>query len=108
MTHSGTLRKRIAIQSETSVSDNAGGYTLGWATSFTLWADITPVTGHSLYVYGHIESHVTHRITVRYQSGITADMRVLYNGRVFAIHAVVNDDESNHWLHLLVEEGVAT
>ncbi len=105
----GQLRKRVAIQAESSTPDGAGGYTLGWATVATVWADINPVTGNEAFVAQHLEGHITHRITLRWQSGvtITSDMRVLYGSRLFNIHAVLNNDERNQWIELLVEEGSA-
>lgn len=107
MNNSGNLRKRITLQSETSTADNAGGYTLGWTNVITVWGKIQPVSGQKVFTDGHLEGHVTHRVTLRYQSGITTDMRMTYNGRVFNIRAVLNTDESNRWLELLVEEGSA-
>lgn len=107
MSNSGALRKRITIQSETPSTDNAGGYALAWTNVVTVWADIKPVSGQKIFTAGHLEGHVTHHVTMRYQSGITTDMRMIYNSRAFNIRAVLNTDESNRWLELLVEEGAA-
>jgi SPP1 family predicted phage head-tail adaptor len=96
----GQLRKRITIQAETSTPDGAGGYTLGWSNVGTFWADISPVTGRELFMAQHLEGRVTHKITMRWQSGvtITSDMIVLYGTRTFNIHAVLNTDEKNQWV----------
>jgi SPP1 family predicted phage head-tail adaptor len=107
MSNTGNLRKRITIQAETPTTDNAGGYALAWTNIMTVWAEIKPGTGQKIFTDGHLEGHVTHHITMRYQTGITTDMRVSYNGRLFNIRAVLNSDESNRWLELLVEEGTA-
>jgi SPP1 family predicted phage head-tail adaptor len=107
MTSIGSLRKRITIQAETPASDGAGGYALAWTNVMTVWADIAPSTGQKIFTDGHLEGHVTHHITMRYQTGITTDMRVNYNNRIFNIRAVLNNDESNRWIELLVEEGTA-
>lgn len=107
MTNSGTLRKRVTIQAETPTTDSAGGYALTWTNVAIVWADIQPVRGQKIFAAGHLEGHITHRVTVRYQSGITTDMRISFGSRVFNIRAVMNTDESNRWLELLVEEGAA-
>ena len=105
---SGQLRKRITLQAETTATDNAGGYALVWTDIMSAWAEISPSNGNKYFVAGHLESHITHHVTMRYQSGITTNMRMIYNSRIFNIRAVLNTDESNRWLELLVEEGSAT
>ena len=103
----GELRKRVTIQAETPTTDNAGGYALGWTDVATVWADIRPLTGNEAFTAEHLEGLVTHRVTMRYVTGITTDMRVTYNSRAFNIRAVLNTDERNQWTELLVEEGAA-
>lgn len=105
----GALRKQVTIQAETSTPDGAGGYTVGWTNVATVWADIKPLSGNEPFVAGHLEGHVTHRVTMRYRTDIavTTDMRLLYGARLFNIRAVMNTDEQNHWWELLVEEGAA-
>jgi SPP1 family predicted phage head-tail adaptor len=108
MTSSGDLRKRVIFQAETPTTDNAGGYALAWTDFMTVWADIKPMNGQKVFVDGHLEGHVTHHVTMRYVPGITTDLRMIYNNRLFNIRGVLNLDESNHWLQVLVEEGAAT
>ncbi len=105
--HIGTLRKQVTIQAEQSTSDGAGGYALAWSAVATVWAEITPVGGHKLYAFGHLEGRVTHKITLRWRGDLTltSAMRIVYGTRSFNIHAVMNRDESNQWADLLVEEG---
>jgi SPP1 family predicted phage head-tail adaptor len=105
--NSGSLRKRVTLQAETPSTDSAGGYALVWTDVMTVWAEIIPASGQKIFTDGHLEGHVTHRVTMRYQSGITTDMRLTCNGRVFNIRSVLNSGESNRWLELLVVEGVA-
>jgi SPP1 family predicted phage head-tail adaptor len=106
----GNLRKQISIQQEQQTSDGAGGYALTWVTLATVWADIDPISGNEIYTSGHLEGHVTHKITLRWRTDITitTDMIVAYNTRLFNIRAVINQDESNQYATLLVEEGGAT
>lgn len=104
----GQLRKQITVQAETQTSDGAGGYVLAWTNVATAWGEIRPFDGSKFFVAHHLEGHVTHHVTMRYQNGITTDMRLTYNSRLFNIRAVMNTDESNRWMELLVEEGTAT
>ena len=104
----GQLRKRVTLQAETPTTDGAGGYALAWTNIATVWAEIVPVSGKKLSFAEHLEGRVTHHVTLRYQSVVTTDMRLAYNGRVFNIHAVLNFEERNRWTELLVEEGTST
>jgi SPP1 family predicted phage head-tail adaptor len=105
----GELRKRVTVQAEQATTDNAGGYGLGWTDVATVWAEIKPVSGNKIYTAQHLEGHVTHEITMRWQSGtaITTDMRILYGARLFNIRAVENTGERNQFLEILAEEGTA-
>ena len=105
--HIGFLRKRITIQNETSTPDGAGGFVLAWSDVATVWAEIMPLNGREVFVAQQPEGRVTHRVTLRWFSGVTTDMRVVFNSRVFNIRSVLNTDERNQWLELMVEEGGA-
>ncbi len=77
----------------------------------TIWADIQPINGRELVSADRMASVVTHQITARYSSLLTdtrvvAGYRALYKGRVFNIHAAVNEDESNVLITLLASEGL--
>ena len=74
-------------------------------------ADIAPISGREARIADRIASEVSHQITVRYQlifadPSAVARMRVLFKGRVFAIHGALNDDEANVAVILLASEGV--
>jgi len=105
----GDFRKQVAIQAEQSTPDGAGGYALAWTTIATVWADIAPVSGREIYTAGHLEGHITHKVTLRWRAdlSITSDMRLLYNSRSFNIQAVINQDETNQYVIVLATEGAA-
>lgn len=104
----GSLRARIVIQQEARTPDGAGGYALAWSDVVSLWARIEPVSGRETLQGARLESRVTHRITIRYRSGVDAGMRALYGSRIFNIRAVINPGEDNRHLRLLAEEGGAS
>ena len=43
---------------------------------------------------------------MRYRSGVTPAMRLVFDERIFNIRTIHNIDEKNDMLELLVEEGV--
>lgn len=103
----GGLRRRVTLQTETHVSDEAGGYTVGWSDVATVWVEVTPLSGQERYAARRIQAQVTHRVRMRYREGVTASMRIVCGGRFFNIRAVLNRSEAGRWLELLAEEGVA-
>lgn len=107
----GQLTRRLRIQSRSSTQDSFGGPNLTWVDVATVWAEIRPITGRELENARQIASEVSHQILVRYQPTladpkVVAGYRALYNGRVFNIHASMNEDERNAVLTLLASEGM--
>jgi SPP1 family predicted phage head-tail adaptor len=107
----GQLNQRVRIQQPTTVKDTLGSPTQVWADVAVVWADIAPLSGREARIADRIASEVSHQITVRYQPLFAdprsvAQMRVLFKGRVFALHGALNEDEANVVVILLASEGV--
>ncbi len=107
----GQLNRRITLQSPVATLDSYGVPTPGWTDVATVWADIQPLTGRELVSADQMASVLTHQLTVRYSSLLTdtrvvAGYRALYKGRIFNIHAAMNEDESNVLVTLLASEGL--
>ena len=107
----GQLNHRVLIQQPTTVKDALGAPTQVWADVAAVWADIAPISGREARIADRIASEVSHQITVRYQPLFSdprsgSQMRVLFKGRVFAIHGALNEDEANVAVILLASEGV--
>ncbi len=107
---SARLNRRITIEQPVEIADGAGGLMRNWSAVATVWAEIIPQrTGGGEAVFAEqIEAASTHRITLRYRSGITPDMRIQYDGRVFNIRQITNVEQANILLVIEAEEGVAT
>lgn len=103
------LRHRISLQTAHDVHDDAGGVTRSWEEVGMLWAEILPVSsGRGERVFAEqLTAGITHRITIRYRSGVTAAQRIVYQGRSFNIRSVVNVGEAGVILEIQAEEGVA-
>ena len=95
----GKLNKRITFQlQDLDLEDE------DWKDIATTWANINPISGKEYYSAETINSDLTHKIRLRYRRGITPDMRVLYNGRIFYIISVINEYEKNTMLQLMCRE----
>ncbi len=106
--HAGMLRHSITIEERGGTPDAGGGMAVSWSTYATAQANVKPLSGSEALRAHHLEGRVTHRIVLRYRSGVTTDMRVLYDGRYFNIRAAINVEERGRWLEIHAEEGVAS
>jgi SPP1 family predicted phage head-tail adaptor len=99
----GQLRHQITIQQQ-STSLVGGERVTTWTTVVQTWAAISPLSGREYLNAATVNANVSHRIVMRYQSGIGSAMRVQYGTRVFDIQSVLNIDERNREMHLLCLE----
>ena len=69
------------------------------------------MSGRALLAAQAVKSELSHEITLRYRAEFAnpisaSEMRAVYNGRYFNIHAVMNKDERNRELTLMCSEGL--
>jgi len=93
----GDLWARITVQQPTSTQNEVGESTLTWATYATVWADIQPLGGREAERYAETIGLSTHKITLRYLSGLTSSMRIIYDGRTLEIGQV--NERERKWIH---------
>lgn len=105
---SGMLRHRIEVQRESKTPDGAGGSSTVWGTIATVRAFVKPISGGERLQALRLESDITTRIFARYGLDVLPSDRILYNGRLFVIKAILNLEEANKWLELYTVEGQAT
>lgn len=107
------LRHRLTLQQEVKTPDGAGGYTRAWQNIADLWAEISPISTRVIYgseklFAGQMQASLSHKVTIRYRSGLSTAMRLLFDNRIFNIRAIYNVQENKDVIELLVEEGVAS
>lgn len=100
----GELRHRITIQRAVEVSDDLKTPTVTWQDVATVWAAVEPLSGREYLLAQNVNAELTVRIRIRYRPGVTPGMRVLYNGRVFDIQAVIDVEERHRELQLMCKE----
>jgi SPP1 family predicted phage head-tail adaptor len=102
----GDLRRQITIQQRDATVDSFKQEVVTWTTFATCWAEIDPMSGRELMAAGAQQFEMTHEITIRYRAGVTPAMRVLYQGRIFNIVAVIDNDTQHRKLTLVCQEGL--
>lgn len=107
----GQLRHRIAIQVQTDTTDNMGGFTVAWADVAGL--DSVPAAIWDLKSTERIdamklEEQITHRIRIRYRSGITTKHRIYWEqkSKTFNIISIINPDQRDIYLDMLCTEDI--
>ena len=91
---SGMLRHRVTLQKKIVAVDDYGA-AIGdapWEDVATVWASLEAMSGREFFASQQAQSEVTQRIRIRYRAGVTADMRVIHNGKVFNIVAPLQDN----------------
>lgn len=102
----GRLRHRVTIQQCTETQNSYGEAVKEWTDYATVWASVEPAKGREFWESQQVNAEITGTVVMRYLAGVKSKMRVLYDGRVFEILAVINPDERNRELQLAVKEMV--
>jgi SPP1 family predicted phage head-tail adaptor len=101
---SGRLRHQVVIQQVTESQDASGAVVESWAALATVWASIDPIAGNEFFAAKQTMAETTHRIRIRYLSGVVPKMRVLFGSRTFDITEIINFQEKNVELQLMATE----
>ena len=101
----GELKHVVSIQAKTKTRDSVGSWVETWSEFAKTRAKISAISASEQVKNQQIENQITHKVTIRYQSGIIPEMRVVYNSRIFEIVGPpINVREENRWLELLCVE----
>jgi len=107
---SGQLRFLGRIENDSGTTRNAVGEVVeSWSEYSIAWMDIVKLSGTELVTAQQIKTNSTHQVTMRYQDGIDADMRIKWNPTIAStvtlhIVDVNNVDYGNNTLLLLAKE----
>lgn len=104
----GTFRHSILIEQLVRTPDGQGGNTSAWTTFKSLKARIDPLRARQIDFGQKLEHRVTHRICMRFFTGLTSEMRVNFGGRIFHIQGIRNPQERNRFYEVDAREGAAS
>jgi SPP1 family predicted phage head-tail adaptor len=100
----GQFKNRISFEKLDGYEDALGQYREEWVQDVSVWCMIKTVQGREYFTAAASQSEKTYRFVIRYRSGINSTMRIKYNGRIFDIDSVINDDELNKTLTIIAKE----
>lgn len=110
MLNAGKLRHRIEIQKPVDTQDTSTGAVVrSWETLAVVWAAIEPLSVKEFIAAQTEDSKVSARISVRYRSDISHEMRIFHaaKDKYYNIEGILSDKNSGlEYLTIPVSEGV--
>lgn len=88
----GQLRQRVTLQRKIITRDSFNAEVVEWSTFATVWAKIETIGGSESISIEQGAATLTHKITIRYRSGLVPTMRVVWDDHTFNIEAVLPDN----------------
>jgi SPP1 family predicted phage head-tail adaptor len=102
----GLLRHRVAIQNPSMSVDNFGGRSASFSTAETVFASIDPVRGTELQNADQTKARITHKITMRFTSNVSATSRLVHDSRTFEVVEFLNRREIDQMIEIQAREMV--
>ena len=100
----GEMRERVTLQAPVRTPDGAGGADIAWDAGATVWAKVEARGGDERAAGERLAARARLRVTIRYRAGVTAEMRLLWNGRALGITGLRDPDGRKRFLVLDCEE----
>lgn len=102
----GDLNRQITIQQYAATRDTFGGEVQTWANVATVWASKAHRTSREFFAAQKTNAETTDLFIIRYRSGITPKVRVIFDGKTYDIIGANDPDGRRRELHLLCSEVV--
>jgi SPP1 family predicted phage head-tail adaptor len=96
----GRLRERVTIQQASEIRNSLGESTQTWSTFAQRWASVDGLSGREVLLSGQQQTEVTHRVRLRYVSGLSSRMRLSWRGRILEIASLL--EHTNRTEHELL------
>ena len=100
----GELRARLILEGPVETPDRAGGVARSWSMIATLWGDVTTLSAQQRLEAEQIGQTVTHRLTIRWRTGLTTKQRLRRGTQIFLIRGVQDPDDRRRRLICTCEE----
>lgn len=104
--NAGDLRERVTVMAYRETKNQMGEMVPVYDQTFsTVWASVQGVTAREFLLSGQQQSEVSHRVRMRYLTGLTQQMRLSWRGRTLEIISILErNNRSEH--ELLCQEAV--
>ena len=97
MIDAGRLRERVTVQSASGSTNNLGETVLTWSNFATVWASVEGVSAREALAAGQQDVSLTHKVRLRYLTGLTQSMRFRWRNRTLDIISLLeHNNRSEH------------
>jgi SPP1 family predicted phage head-tail adaptor len=100
----GRYKQRITIQDPARLKNSTGEVESVWTEHSSRWAEVRELSGSERYIDPVVMETASHQVKMRYEPGITQDMRILYDGKTLDIRSIIDPDERKRELVLICRE----
>lgn len=100
--NAGKLRDRIVIQQKAVTYNALNEEIPAWPTYATVWAEVMIGSGREYWGAKKLNAELDGVIRIRYNSGVTELMQVIYSFKTYQITAVIQDVKKS-WTELHVK-----
>ena len=102
----GDLRERVTVLAYRETKNAMGEMMPVYDQTFTeVWASVNGVTAREFLLAGQQQTEISHRVQMRYLTGLTQQMRISWRSRTFEIVSILErENRSEH--ELLCQETV--
>lgn len=100
MIKAGELRERVTVQSAIQTTNSLGESIPTWSTFATVWASVEGVTARELLLAGQQQTEISHRVRLRFLTGLNQQMRLAWRGRTLEIISIL--EHENRSIHELI------
>jgi len=104
----GRLRNKVTFKTTTLSEDSYGGFTKANNNFFTAFAEIKPKVAQDRVQGDQQVSPQRFEVLIRYRSGITTTMRILFGSRTFNIVKINDENDYNNFITITAIENVGT
>lgn len=98
---SARLRHTVTIERNVTVQDAYGQKVEQWQTLANVWAGVEPEKGREWFAAQQINAETTALILIRYRTDVDTTCRVLHDGTVYQIMAVIDPASRRRELQLM-------
>jgi SPP1 family predicted phage head-tail adaptor len=101
------LDQRITLQERLAGQDVLGNASGAWQDVVTVPGKVRPLRSRELFAAGQMQNVSDVEFTLRYRSGVTSNMRVVWRGKAHDITGEPIDvDGQRQWLQLLASTNI--
>jgi SPP1 family predicted phage head-tail adaptor len=109
MAQAGRYRYRLRFEEPVRIMDERGESIIDhWAEVFTVWGSLEPLTGREYMASSEFRSGITTKARVRWRVDLDASLRIVCQGVVYNIEAILPTQGLHKEAQIMCGSGVIT